>query len=139
MYLAYTYEAFTYTNVGGVIDVGYQYSQGEIGGYYAAGLLGATALGGKVGGKAFTSLNKYYGSLEQMGSVGTRMAGQGTSRQFRNAEHYANEYGGNANDWIKMTSKPYIANDGLLFETHWVENINTGQRVNYKTKFPKGF
>jgi len=49
----YAYEGFTYTNIGGVIDVLYQYDNGEIGGYYAAGLLGATALGGKAGGKVF--------------------------------------------------------------------------------------
>ena len=51
------YDVFTYTNVGGVIDVGYQYYSGEIGGYYAAGLLGATALGGKAGGKAYNYLS----------------------------------------------------------------------------------
>jgi hypothetical protein len=101
-------------------------------------LLGATALGGKVGGKAFTNLNKYYGSLEQMGSKGIRMAGSGTSMRFRNASYYANKYGGVADDWVKMTSKPYVARDGVMFETHWVENIDTGTRVNYKTKFPKG-
>jgi len=41
-----------------MIDVGNQYYNGEIGGYYAAGLLGASALGGKVGGKAFSSFSE---------------------------------------------------------------------------------
>jgi len=134
----YAYTAFTYTNIGGVVDVGYQYYNGEIGGWYAAGMLGASALGGKVGGKAYTSLTKYYASLEQIGSEGMRIAGLGTSTSFRNASHYADRYGGNSEDWVKMSSKPYIANDGVMFETHWVENIITGQRVNHKTKFPKG-
>jgi hypothetical protein len=26
--------------------------------------------------------------------------------------------------------------DGRAFETHWVENLRTGQRLEYKTKFP---
>ena len=55
-----------------------------------------------------------------------RIAGLGTSTSFRNASHYADRYGGNSDDWIKMSSKPYIANDGVMFETHWVENIITG-------------
>jgi hypothetical protein len=52
-YLAYTYEAFTYTNIGGVYDVGYQYHNGAIGGWYAAGQLGMAALFGGAGVKAY--------------------------------------------------------------------------------------
>jgi len=80
---SYAYEALTYTNVGGVIDVGYQYYNGEIGGYYAAGLLGATALGGKVGGKVFgegfnytqkvidqMNIDKYHGFPSLIDNIG---------------------------------------------------------------------
>ena len=46
-------DIFTYTNVGGVYDAAYQLYRGKIGGYHAAGLIGANALGGKAGGKAY--------------------------------------------------------------------------------------
>jgi len=37
----------------------------------------------------------------------------------------------------KMSSNSYTAPDGTKFETHWVENIKTGERVEFKTKFPE--
>ena len=55
---------------------------------------------------------------------------------FRDAGRVAQEYGGNPADWVKKTSSSYTARDGVQFETHWVENIKTGQRVEFKTKFP---
>ena len=33
-------------------------------------------------------------------------------------------------------SSSYTAPDGTKFETHWYENVRTGQRVEFKTKLP---
>ena len=35
-----------------------------------------------------------------------------------------------------MSSSSYTGSDGLQFETHWYENVQTGERVEFKTKFP---
>lgn len=71
-----------------------------------------------------------------MGEVGQVMAGAGSRTVFRDAQRIAQQYGGNAADWVKKTSSSYPSRDGTRFETHWVENIRTGQRVEIKTKFP---
>ena len=134
----YTYEAFTYTNIGGMYDVGYQYYNGDISGYSAAGQMAMAGLGVRGLYKGYTNLTKHYASLEQLGSSGKRIAGYGTNSTFRNSQHYANSYGGDSMDWVKMSSGQYTARDNVVFETHWVQNINTGQRVNAKTKIIKG-
>jgi RHS repeat-associated protein len=83
-------------------------------------------------------LSKSLASEAQMGEAGTVMAGQGGRVAFRDAARIAKEYGGNAADWVKKTSSSFTAKDGTQFETHWVENLQTGQRVEFKTKFPGG-
>ncbi len=82
-----------------------------------------------------TRLNKSLTSQAQMGEAGKVMAGPGARTPFRDASRVAREYGGRASDWVKKTSTPHTARDGVKFETHWVENIRTGQRVEFKTKF----
>jgi hypothetical protein len=62
------------------------------------------------------------------------MAGPGGRTIFRDAGRVAQQYGGSPSDWVKKTSSTFIAKDGTKIETHWVENIKTGQRVEYKTK-----
>ncbi|NKQ41000.1 MAG: hypothetical protein HF962_05470 [Sulfurovum sp.] len=47
------YEAFTMTNIGATYDIASQWYDGQIGGFYAVGMLGAGALGGKVGGVVY--------------------------------------------------------------------------------------
>jgi len=81
-------------------------------------------------------LNKSLASQSQMGEAGTTMAGARVP--FRDAPRVAREHGGKAADWTKKTSSSHTARDGTTFETHWVENIRTGQRVEFKTKFPVG-
>lgn len=81
-------------------------------------------------------LNKFLASQAQMSEAGTTMAGAGSRAPFRDAARVASEYGGNAAEWVKKTSSSHTAQDAVTFETHWVENINTGQRVEFKTKFP---
>jgi RHS repeat-associated protein len=82
-------------------------------------------------------LNKALASQAQMGEVGTTMAGAGAKVPFRDAALVAEKYGGNAADWVKKTSSSRTTRDGITFETHWVENVRTGQRVLFKTKFPE--
>jgi RHS repeat-associated protein len=81
-------------------------------------------------------LKKSLASEQQMTESGIPIAGTGTGVPFRDANRIATQYGGEAGDWRKMTSTSYTAPDGKRFETHWVENSKTGQRVEFKTKFP---
>jgi hypothetical protein len=64
--------------------------------------------------------------------------GEGARVPFRDAARVAKEHGGNAADWVKKSSSSHTARDGATFETHWVENARTGQRVEFKTKVPEG-
>jgi len=73
-----------------------------------------------------------------MGEAGVTMAGTGTNAPFRAAQRVADEFGGSAADWVKKSSSSYTAKDGLQFETHWVENLLTNERVEFKTKLPGG-
>jgi hypothetical protein len=84
---------------------------------------------------AETAQIKAAASQAQMAEQGTIMAGAGRT-VFRGASRVAAEYGGNASDWVKKTSSSFTAPNGTKFEVHWVENIVTGQRVEFKTKFP---
>ncbi len=67
---------------------------------------------------------------------GQSIAGAGSSRTLRIASRLAEDYGGRPNDWAKKTSTSYTGRDGYTFEVHWYENVATGLRVEYKTKFP---
>lgn len=96
---------------------------------------GATGAESAVSG---LKLNKSLASQAQMGEVGTPMVGAGARVPFRDAARVAEEHGGNAADWVKKSSSSHTARDGATFETHWVENVPTGQRVEFKTKFPGG-
>jgi hypothetical protein len=98
------------------------------------GVLGATSLIGSVANGL--RLKKSLASAQQVGEVGTAMAGTGARVPFRDAARIASEHGGSPSEWVKMSSSSYQAADGMRFETHWVENIRTGQRVEFKTKFP---
>lgn len=78
-------------------------------------------------------LTKKLASEAQMSEKGFTII---KGNKLRVAESLSQKYGGNASDWVKKTSSSYKAKDGVVFETHWYENISTGQRVEYKTKFP---
>ena len=64
-YLAYTYEAFTYTNIGGMYDVGLQYYNGDISGYSAAGQMAMAGLGVRGIYKAYS----VYRGIDHTGAV----------------------------------------------------------------------
>ena len=84
-------------------------------------------------------LQKSLASQAQMGEAGVIMAGPGGRIAFRDAPRVAQQYGGSASEWVKKTSSTYVARDGRHIETHWVENIRTGERVEFKTKIvPEG-
>lgn len=85
---------------------------------------------------AFTGLNlqKNLASRAQMSEVGIPLAGAGTSTAFRGASNAARTYGGVASDFAKKSSTSFMARDGVKFETHWIENISTGARYEFKTK-----
>lgn len=83
-------------------------------------------------------LGRQLASEQQVGEAGTAMAGAGTSTELRAASRLADQYGGSASDWAKIGGSSYRGADGLQFETHWYENIRTGQRVEFKTKITGG-
>ena len=133
-YLAYTYEAFTYTNIGGMVDVGVQYHRGEIGGYYAAGLLGANALGGKLGGKAYTygfsNTERLFSHFEKHG--GDIM--KGLNRTDYNIKNYLDDanyvirngrYLPEMNGYVNFMGKGGKANYGFVGMTRDGKNITT--------------
>lgn len=74
-----------------------------------------------------------------MSEEGTIIAGGSSGRIHRAAERYSNMYGGRKEDWVKKTSSEWKEgpSEGVYskFQTHWVENLKTGQRVDVKTKF----
>lgn len=63
----------------------------------------------------------------------------GTGRELRDASRLARDYGGDPSDWVKVTSGRYRDGGGIydLFETHSYENVRTGARYEFKTKFPR--
>ena len=103
-----------------------------------AGFAGKGVATGAESAVSGLNLNKSLASQAQMGEVGTTMAGAGARAPFRDAARVAKEHGGNAADWVKKSSSSHTAREGATFETHWVENVRTGQRVEFKTKFPEG-
>lgn len=51
---------------------------------------------------------------------------------FRDAEKFSKEYGGKTEEWVKKNSSSFNLDANTNMETHWVENIKTGQRVDIK-------
>jgi hypothetical protein len=88
--------------------------------------------------QAEIATEKSLASQQQVEELGERIAGEGTGMTFRDAGRVAARYGGSPADWVKMRSPSYLASDGTRLETHWVENIRTGARVEFKTKFVGG-
>ncbi len=81
----------------------------------------------------FAKLSKRLASEAQMGESGVAIAGSGTGKSLWDADRIAAEHGGQAADWAKKTSSSYTAADGAKIQTHWVENANTGVRVEHRT------
>jgi hypothetical protein len=70
-----------------------------------------------------------------MNGGGTPIAGAGTTTPLRDVARSTTEYGGSEFDWAKVRSSNYGASDGVSFETHAYQNVQTGEIVEPKTKF----
>ncbi|MEG4529778.1 polymorphic toxin-type HINT domain-containing protein [Microcoleus sp. D2_18a_D3] len=82
----------------------------------------------------YQNLKKSYASEEQLNEPGLDIAGIAVGKiPLRIAPRLAAEYGGNPNDWVKKTSLTYTGVKDIHIETHWYENIVTGQKVEPKT------
>ena len=100
-------------------------------GVNAAGNDASSAVSGR-------NLGRQLASEQQVGEAGLPIAGRGTNTVLRDSPRLAAKYGGQPGEWAKMSSSSYTGADGRVFETHWYENGVTGQRVEFKTKFPDG-
>lgn len=54
--------------------------------------------------------------------------------KYKEGTRLAQQYGGNAVDWVKKSSSSFTKN-GSTFETHWYENISNGVRLSLKQNF----
>jgi hypothetical protein len=72
-----------------------------------------------------------------MAEEGRLIAGPGGA-VFRDVARVVDEYGGSADQWAKMSSRAFADSAGRRFETHWVQNLVTGERVEFKTKLIGG-
>lgn len=81
-------------------------------------------------------LAKNLASVSQMGETGEIIAGPGSKKQkpFRDAPRAAALYGGRIEDWVKKSSFSYVnPEDETKFQTHWIENLKSGERLEFKT------
>jgi hypothetical protein len=83
-------------------------------------------------------LGRQMASEAQMSEGGTSIAGAGSSAPLRAAGQLAEDYGGDAADWSKMTSSSYEGSDGFQFETHWYQNDQLGIRTEFKVNITGG-
>jgi RHS repeat-associated protein len=102
----------------------------------AAKLADNSAKGGSGAESALAGrdLGRQLASEQQMGEVGIALAGAGSSTKLRVAERLTRDYGGVADDWAKVGSSSYRGADGFGMETHWYENVLSGERFEFKTK-----
>lgn len=82
-------------------------------------------------------LNRSLASEGQNAEVGTVIAGGDSKKKFVDIERIVAQNGGHPNDWVKKRSASHTTPDNVQFETHWVENIKSGQRIEFKTIFQK--
>ena len=84
--------------------------------------------------KALSSRRQLASSL-QMQESSRIIAGAKSTTKFRDVDRIVETYGGMKEDWVKISSSKIdsIVYDSLEFETHWVENLRTGQKVEFKT------
>ena len=78
------------------------------------------------------NLARQLASEQQLGEVGSVIAGAGTQKAIRAIDRLIDTYGGSVTDWVKKSSSTYTGVDGIQFATHWYENISTGTKVEQK-------
>ncbi len=79
------------------------------------------------------NLAKALASQQQLGEAGKVIAGGTSGTVFRDAVAIAEQYGGQAINLVKMVSSSYVASDGTMIQTHWVEDLQTGAQILQKT------
>jgi RHS repeat-associated protein len=79
------------------------------------------------------NLGKSLASEAQMGEKGLAIYGAGTPKALDEGGRLAEQYGGKASEWSKMTSSAYHPPDGSVISTHWYENVVSGIRAEYKS------
>jgi hypothetical protein len=89
--------------------------------------------------KNWTNLNKSIENQQYMKETGRLIAGPGANNPFKDVTFKIKEYGGSAEDWVKMKSSSYKAPDGKVIESHWIENVKTGERQEFKSVFDKKY
>ncbi|WP_255156276.1 RHS repeat-associated core domain-containing protein [Ferruginibacter sp. HRS2-29] len=80
------------------------------------------------------SLNKKMASEAQMAEAGEVIAGGSSGTPLRKAGDLSKQFWGQEADWVKKRSSSHTAPDNITMETHWEENVISGQRTNMKTK-----
>jgi hypothetical protein len=108
-----------------------------------AGVVTSLAMGGilgiPVGGgrKQALALASEMTMAEARSGGGKIIAGGSSGTAFRDAARFAKQYGGAPEDYVKKTSSTVIVQGkGYVqkVETHWVENVRTGDQFEFKTK-----
>ena len=69
-----------------------------------------------------------------MAGEGKAIAGAGTDVPIKDVDRLVSQYGGEAGDWSKVTSRIFTARDGTKFAVHAYENSRNGLVVELKTK-----
>ncbi|MGV8948687.1 MAG: DUF637 domain-containing protein [Candidatus Paracaedibacter sp.] len=80
-------------------------------------------------------LHNQLASDQKLNEVGYIIAGKGAEKAFKNEARIVSDYGGQIGDWVKKSSSHAFTSDGRKFQAHWVENVNTAERVEQKIKF----
>ncbi len=71
---------------------------------------------------------------QQRKETGTIIAGASHQTAIRDVQRLISQYGGAPPDWVKKSSTSYRIPNGNKIETHWYENVTTGERYDFKTK-----
>jgi hypothetical protein len=93
------------------------------------------SVGSATSARSGVVLGRQLASEAQTTEKGSSIIGAGTSKVLNDAPRLAKQYGGNPEDWMKMSSSHYTGTDGFSFETHWYQNDSLGLDLEYKTNF----
>ncbi len=70
---------------------------------------------------------RYLDSGKERLGDGKEIAGGASGTTFRDAAQKADAYGGEAGDYVKVSSDAYVTPDGMSLSTHAVQNQKTGE------------
>ncbi len=98
--------------------------------YMIAPQMGAPDL---IGGTAKSAISGTKLAMQLASEAQMAEKGEIIIKQLRSGSRLAQQYGGKARDWVKMSSSNF-RKFGKSFETHWYENLVTGMKTEFKTK-----